>query len=69
MEAAKPNGGLTRQEATDIIYKCIEILYYRDAKSWPKFQMGIITKDDVSIQGPFAIQGKWDIATSFRGYE
>lgn len=69
MDAEKGNGGLSRDEAVSLINKCIEILYYRDAKSWPKFQIGIITPDEVSIEGPFTIEGSWDVAASFHGYE
>ncbi|KAK6618852.1 hypothetical protein RUM43_013243 [Polyplax serrata] len=70
MENAEKSGrGLTKDEATNLIYKCVEVLYYRDAKSWPKFQLGIIEQNDISITGPFTIEGSWDVAALFHGYE
>lgn len=69
LEKAKPNGGLERQEALNLIHKCIEILYYRDARSGPKFQIGTITATDVTIEGPFIVKSNWDVAAMVSGYE
>lgn len=69
VEQARPNGGLERQDALNLINKCIEILYYRDARSWPKFQIGTITPTEVKIEGPFTVKGNWDVAAMIYGYE
>nr|CAI5869233.1 unnamed protein product [Callosobruchus analis] len=56
-----PNPTLT--EAKALVMKCMEILYYRDARSYSKFQIGIMDKEaGSSIEGPLACQENWDIA-------
>lgn len=52
----------TEQEAKDIIHKCMELLFYRDARSFPKYQVGIIVEDRVSIEGPLEVNQNWNVA-------
>ncbi|VEN62733.1 unnamed protein product [Callosobruchus maculatus] len=41
----------------------MEVLYYRDARSYSKFQIGIMDKEaGSSIEGPLACQENWEIA-------
>lgn len=57
---AKPNP--SEAEARELINKCMEVLFYRDARSFPKYQVAVITKDNVDIQGPMDIQQNWNLA-------
>jgi Proteasome subunit len=35
-DAAEKNPNMSQQQAEDIMKKCLEVLYYRDARSFPK---------------------------------
>ncbi|XP_056637519.1 proteasome subunit beta type-4 [Diorhabda carinulata] len=62
-ETLDKNPEITLNEAKDLIHKCMEVLFYRDARSYPKYQLGIIDKDEgVKIEGPLSVQQNWDIA-------
>lgn len=62
-EALDKNPKITLDEAKALLHKCMEVLFYRDARSFPKYQLGIIDKDDgVNIEGPLSVQQNWDIA-------
>lgn len=57
------NPQLNLAEAKALIEKCLEVLYYRDARSYPKYQLGIIdVEQGVSIEGPLEVPQKWEIA-------
>uniref|UniRef100_A0A6P7G9K1 Proteasome subunit beta n=1 Tax=Diabrotica virgifera virgifera TaxID=50390 RepID=A0A6P7G9K1_DIAVI len=57
------NGALNLADAKTLIHKCMEVLFYRDARSFPKYQLGVIDKDDgVSIEGPISVEENWSIA-------
>lgn len=61
----KPKPSLA--EAKALIEKSMEILYYRDARSYPKYQLGILDKDGgITIEGPIAVKESWDIATMIK---
>ncbi|CAG9859740.1 unnamed protein product [Phyllotreta striolata] len=57
----KPN--LNLNEAKQLIKKCMEVLFYRDARSYPKYQLGMIDVDEgVKIEGPISVEENWNIA-------
>jgi hypothetical protein len=43
-------------------------LFYRDARSHDKYQIGIITKDSVEVQN-LALKPRWEVAKLVQGYE
>lgn len=54
---------LTQAEAKALIEKSMEVLFYRDARSYPKYQLGIIDKDEgCRIEGPLSVNQSWGIA-------
>lgn len=55
------NPKFTQEEAVKLVHKSMEILYYRDARSYPKYQYAVITKDGVKIEGPITVQQNWDL--------
>ncbi|KAL1513023.1 hypothetical protein ABEB36_002508 [Hypothenemus hampei] len=68
-DAADKKPQLTLDEARAHIEKSLEVLYYRDARSFPKYQLGIIDVDQgVSIEGPLEISQNWNVAYSIKGY-
>lgn len=63
----KPN--MSKTEAEDLVVKCMEVLYYRDARSYNKYELAIITPDEVEIKGPIEIKANWEISKNVCGYE
>jgi len=55
-------------EARDLIKKCMEVLYYRDARSLPKYTMAIVKSDGVQEEGPIEFRGEWDVAHYIEQY-
>lgn len=59
-KAYEENSELTQEKAIELIYKVMQVLYYRDARSFPKYQLGIITKEKgVEMQGPITLDSYW----------
>jgi len=63
-KAYEANKEMSEQEATDLIYKVMQVLFYRDARSFPKYNIAVITKEKgVEIKGPITIEHNWEVAT------
>ncbi|XP_022913714.1 proteasome subunit beta type-4 [Onthophagus taurus] len=60
--ALEKNPNPTEQDARQLIHKCMEVLFYRDARSFPKYQLAIITPDGVNVDGPIEVQQNWNLA-------
>ena len=60
---------LNREEAENVIVKCMEVLYYRDARSFNRYQLGIITPEGTEVKGPLEIKANWSISQMIGGYE
>jgi len=62
-KAYENNKEMTQEEALDVLYKAMQVLYYRDARSFPKYHVGIITKErGVEIKGLIPLDSNWEIA-------
>jgi 20S proteasome subunit beta 7 len=44
-DAAEKNPNMSQQQAEDIMKKCLEVLYYRDARSFPKVYIFILIEN------------------------
>lgn len=63
MQKKRANGQeITKEDAEKLLVNCMEILYYRDARSYPKFDMITITKDGVEVKEKLEIKGNWELA-------
>ncbi|KAF8793779.1 Proteasome subunit beta type-4 like protein [Argiope bruennichi] len=56
------NPNISEHEALDLIKHCLRILYYRDGRSFPKFTVGICTKEGVRVTDPVEIDSDWSVA-------
>jgi len=66
----KDGGTLTVEEAKDILKRCMNILYYRDARAFDKYQIAVVPKEGVvSIDAPISVTPDWSISSTVRGYE
>lgn len=58
----------TEEEARGLITKCMEVLYYRDARSLPRYQLVVIKADGIHQEGPIEFKGDWQIANHVKAY-
>ncbi|XP_075548789.1 proteasome subunit beta type-4 [Dermacentor variabilis] len=65
----KKAGQLTKEEAQKVLTYCLRVLYYRDARSFDKYQVATVTAEGVVIEGPLKIDSNWEIAHLVKGYE
>ncbi|CAB0035747.1 unnamed protein product [Trichogramma brassicae] len=66
-KAYDANSQMTEEEATNLIYKVMQVLFYRDARSFPKYHLGVISKEKgVEIRGPIEIEHNWEVSTMGR---
>ncbi|XP_053330761.1 proteasome subunit beta type-4 [Spea bombifrons] len=63
----KPN--LTRDEARQLVERCMRVLYYRDARSYNRYEIATVTESGVEIEGPVSSETNWDIAHLVSGFE
>lgn len=56
------NPVLSEAEALKLIEDVMKILYSRDARSLPQYQVAIVKKDGAKITGPFEIDADWTLA-------
>ncbi|KAG8197039.1 hypothetical protein JTE90_004308 [Oedothorax gibbosus] len=56
------NPDISEAEALELMKHCIRILYYRDARSFPKFTIGIVTNEGAKVVGPIEIDSDWRLA-------
>ncbi|KAF5301635.1 hypothetical protein FQA39_LY10682 [Lamprigera yunnana] len=61
-DALEQNSLMSEVEAKALMTKCMEVLYYRDARSFFKYEIGVITDEGVKIEGPIEVEQKWDVA-------
>ncbi|XP_046743652.1 proteasome subunit beta type-4 [Diprion similis] len=57
---SKPD--LNKEEAIEILTKAMQVLFYRDARSFPKYQIGIISTEGIEIRGPLTLESNWELA-------
>ncbi|XP_043464759.1 proteasome subunit beta type-4 [Leptopilina heterotoma] len=62
-DAHEKNKDMSEEEAVQLLNKAMQILFYRDARSFPKYHLGIITKEKgIEIKGPLTIESDWGAA-------
>lgn len=60
------NADISEEDAKRLVHKCMEILFYRDARSYPKYQYSIITPGRVVVEGPVHVEQNWNLATMIK---
>lgn len=47
----------------------MEVLFYRDGRSYPQYKVAICTKDGgCKVEGPLNVDQNWNLALSIKGY-
>jgi len=67
---SKPDGKLTKEEATKVIVDGMKVLYYRDGRSFNKYMLATVTLEGVEIQDDLDLKKEtnWDSAPLIHGY-
>lgn len=61
--AVEKNPNMSEAEARDLVKNCMEVLFYRDARSYPKYQLAVITSEKGAVvEGPFNVLQNWNLA-------
>ena len=63
------NNSLTLEQARRVIEDCLRVLFYRDARSYNRYEIATVTKDGVRIEKPTSSPSDWNIAHLVRGFE
>ncbi|XP_004519726.1 proteasome subunit beta type-4 [Ceratitis capitata] len=59
---------LTLNQASQVLRKCMEVLYYRDCRAISKYSVAVSTAQGTIVQGPFEVNQNWALATMIKGY-
>ncbi|NWV15796.1 PSB4 protein, partial [Ptilonorhynchus violaceus] len=52
----------SQDEARDLLERCMRVLYYRDARSFNRYEVAVVTEKGVEVEGPLTLEANWDIA-------
>jgi len=58
----------TYEKARKTIEDCLKVLYYRDARSYNRYEICIADADGVRIEKPQASNANWEIAKMVKGF-
>jgi len=59
----------TEKAAKDLIHSCMTVLFCRDARSWPKYDLAKVDKDGASLIQGIVVEADWNVAHYVSGYE
>lgn len=68
-EKRRTDQPLTQDQAHSLVHECMRVLFCRDARSFPKYQVAVVTAAGSQIQGPIDLDADWGLADFVRGYE
>nr|CAJ83434.1 proteasome (prosome macropain) subunit beta type 4 [Xenopus tropicalis] len=68
-EVTERKATLSKEEARALIERCMKVLYYRDARSYNRFEIATVTESGVEVEGPLSSETNWEIAHLISGFE
>ncbi|XP_063296301.1 proteasome subunit beta type-4 [Pelobates fuscus] len=68
-EVLESKPSLTKDEARALVERCMKVLYYRDARSYNRYEIATVTESGVEIEGPLSSETNWEIANLIKGFE
>lgn len=68
MEKIGSHDNLTKEQAREIILKCIRVCYLRDCKAMNKYYISTINAEGAEVEGPLMIDSNWEVARGISGY-
>ncbi|XP_060676512.1 proteasome subunit beta type-4 [Hemiscyllium ocellatum] len=60
---------ISKDEGRQLIERCLKVLYYRDARSYNRYQIATVSAAGVEIEGPISSDTNWEIAHMISGFE
>jgi len=61
--------GLKAEDAKALIAKCMEVLFYRDARSFDQYDLAVITPSGAKVIEAIPVKSNWDVGHMIKGYE
>ncbi|GCB60894.1 hypothetical protein scyTo_0014246 [Scyliorhinus torazame] len=68
-EVAERQAQISKDEARQLIERCLKVLYYRDTRSYNRYQIATVTAVGVAITGPTSTETNWEIVHLISGFE
>jgi len=68
-DALEKKPKLSLADAKELIAKCMEVLFYRDARSIDEFEMAVITPTGTEVISPIPVKSNWDVGLLVMGHE
>ncbi|XP_064388193.1 bactericidal permeability-increasing protein-like [Halichondria panicea] len=62
-DAYEKNPSMTRDEAKDLLERCLRVLFYRDCRALNKYEIVTVSADGVEVVGPLVGKNDWTIAS------
>ncbi|CAH0404302.1 unnamed protein product [Chilo suppressalis] len=62
LREAVDKGNLDEETAKALVRKCMEVLFYRDARAFQRYQLGVVTAEGVVIDDVAEIKHDWTLA-------
>lgn len=60
---------LTKEQAREILLKCIRVCYLRDCRATNKYHLATITNEGSEVEEPALIDSNWEVARGIVGYD
>ena len=68
MEKYGSTDNLSKEQARDIVLKCIRVCYLRDCKAMNKYYIATINSEGSEVEGPLMIDSNWEVTKNIQGY-
>lgn len=60
---------IEKEQAVDAVKQCLNVLFYRDARSWDTYSIAVVTKEGVDLKETEKLeQQSWGFAEKVKGY-
>lgn len=61
-------GAKTKTQAEAEVKKVMEVLFYRDCRSFPKYKMAIANNEGTTVSDTLSVEETWNVANYIKGY-
>lgn len=61
-------GVKTKTQAEAEVRKVMEVLFYRDCRSFPKYKIATVTSEGTTVSGTMNVEETWNVANYIKGY-
>jgi 20S proteasome subunit beta 7 len=66
-EYSEKGAAISEEQAKEVVKKCMEVLYYRDCRGYPKYSQANINRAGASVEDQ-EVNQNWEVAYSIKGY-